>query len=66
MTVSSNIHWKHFLGYLEYFLRGGMEFVSVQSSPGNLSVFKIIRALVLLSQTFQMQKINVLRKWEFF
>ena len=47
--VSSNIHWKHFLGYLEYFLRGGMEFVSVQSSPGNLSVFKIIRALVLLS-----------------
>ena len=43
-----------------------MEFVSVQSSPGNLSVFKIIRALVLLSQTFQMQKINVLRKREFF
>ena len=39
-----------------------MEFVSAQSSPGNLSVFKIIRALVLLSQTFQMQKINVLRK----
>ena len=40
---SHNIHWKHFLGYPEYFLMGAMKFVLFgHPSPGNLSLFKII------------------------
>ena len=53
MTVSSQMHWNHFIRLSKVFLdlykcirSGAIKFVSVRSSEGNFSLLKIARASI--------------------